>query len=126
MRRRRKLLRLNLQAYVLLLLLRRLLLLLTFPMKTRHRKETQQKDHRSSHSFAATKEEGAQPTGGRKPWPPYMYRDDEAAGAKSSTMQLDSELEVLRGFKDEDCQFWERERRRRRQRRRRQQSRGGD
>ena len=80
----------------------------------------------ASHSFAATKEEGAQPTGGRKPWPPYMYRDDEAAGAKSSTMQLDSELEVLRGFKDEDCQFWERERRRRRQRRRRQQSRGGD
>lgn len=62
-------------------------------------------------SFAANKD--AQPTGGRKIWPPYMYID-EADGAKSSTMQLDSELEVLRGFKDTDCEFWEREQRRRR------------
>lgn len=46
-------------------------------------------------SFAAN--DDAQPSGGRKPWPVYMYRDDEATAAKSNTMQLDVELEVSSG-----------------------------
>ena len=43
-------------------------------------------------SFAAN--DAPQPSGGRKAWPVYMYRDDDATGAKSNTMQLDTDLQV--------------------------------
>jgi hypothetical protein len=43
-------------------------------------------------SFAAN--DAPQPSGGRKAWPMYMYRDDDATATKSNTMQLDIELQV--------------------------------